>query len=306
MNEENTKLSENTPAKPKKKRSFWFLKFLLVLIVFAGGIILGLKLNTMPGPNAILNRYFPALQATLNPEGQTAEAAPEVTAAPDVTPAPTEAPAEAVPAPAEPEQPAETKAPEAAPAEESSAESVIGGKDEPTGILVSEPTEEEAKPIGIDAALAAALAKAGVKEADALVYGVYPIETNGLSAYQVDFASGDTEYMYLVDMFTSEIVGWKKVRVTPSYQGATPTDVFDGMVPDDMAETRDLVSEEDAQKAALDHAGVRSAAARDLVSELKREGSKVWYEVSFKAGLYKYSYQVDAVSGEILDYNRTK
>lgn len=306
MNEENTKLSESTPAKPKKKRSFWFLKFLLVLIVFAGGIILGLKLNTMPGPNAILNRYFPTLQATLNPEGQTAEAAPEVTAAPDVTPAPTEAPAEAVPAPAEPEQPAETEAPEAAPAEESSAESVIGGKDEPTGILVSEPTEEEAKPIGIDAALAAALDKAGVEDVDALVYGVYPTETNGLNAYQVDFAAGDTEYMYLVDMFSAEILGWKKVRVTPSYQGTTPTDVFDTMVPDDMAEAGDLVSEEDAQNTALSHAGVRSTVARDLVSELKREGSKVWYEVSFQAGLYKYSYQVDAVSGEILDYNRTK
>ncbi len=306
MNEENTKLSESTPAKPKKKRSFWFLKFLLVLIVFAGGIILGLKLNTMPGPNAILNRYFPALQATLNPEGQTAEAAPEGTAAPNVTPAPTEAPAEAVPAPAEPEQPAETEAPEAAPAEENVDAGVIGGADEPTQILVTEPAEEEAKPIGIDAALSAALRKAGVQEADAVVYGVYPTETNGLSAYQVDFADGDAEYMYLVDMFTSEIVGWKKVRVTPSYQGTTPTDVFDTMVPDDMAEAGDLVSEEDAQNTALSHAGVRSAVARELASELKREGSKVWYEVSFQAGLYKYSYQVDAVSGEILDYNRTK
>lgn len=300
MNEENTKLGESTQAKPKKKRSFWFLKLLLILIVFAGGIILGLKLNTMPGPNAILNRYFPTLQATLNPEGQTAEAAPEVTTAPDVTPAPTEAPAEAVPAPAE------TEVPEAAPAEENADVGIIGGADGSTQILVTEPAEEEAKPIGIDAALSAALRKAGVQEADAVVYGVYPTETNGLNAYQVDFAAGDTEYMYLVDMYSAEIVGWKKVRVTPSYQGTTPTDVFDTMVPDDMTETRDLVSEEDAQNTALSHAGVRSTAARDLVSELKREGSKVWYEVSFQAGLYKYSYQVDAVSGEILDYNRTK
>ena len=294
MNEENTKLGESTQAKPKKKRSFWFLKLLLILVVFAGGIILGLKLNTMPGPNAILNRYFPTLQATLNPAAQTAEAAPEN---PAVTPAPTAVPEEV---------PAETEEP-AAPVPEEEEDAIIGGADEPTGILVTAPAaEEEAKPIGIDAALSAALRKAGVLEADAIVYGVYPTETNGLSAYQVDFADGDAEYMYLVDMFTSEIVGWKKVRVTPSYQGATPTDVFDGMVPDDMAETRDLVSEEDAQKAALDHAGVRSAVAQELESELKREGSKVWYEVSFKAGLYKYSYQVDAVSGEILDYNRTK
>ena len=50
MNEETT--STAAQAKPKKKHSFWFLKLLLILIVFAGGVVLGLKLYTMPGPNS--------------------------------------------------------------------------------------------------------------------------------------------------------------------------------------------------------------------------------------------------------------
>ena len=76
MNEET--VSTSTQAKPRKKHSFWFLKLLLILVVFAGGVVLGLKLYTMPGPSEMLNRYFPTLRAALNPkETQTAEAAPE-------------------------------------------------------------------------------------------------------------------------------------------------------------------------------------------------------------------------------------
>ena len=60
MNEENS--TSTGGARPKKKRSFWFLKLLLILIVFTGGIVLGLKLYTMPEPSALLNRYVPKKQ----------------------------------------------------------------------------------------------------------------------------------------------------------------------------------------------------------------------------------------------------
>ena len=39
--------------KPRKKRhSLWWLNLLLTLIVFAGGVVLGLRLNTMPSSAA--------------------------------------------------------------------------------------------------------------------------------------------------------------------------------------------------------------------------------------------------------------
>ncbi len=301
MNEENS--TSTGGARPKKKRSFWFLKLLLILIVFTGGIVLGLKLYTMPEPSALLNRYFPNLQSLLNPGAavtETVEPTPVPTAEP--TPAP-EADEESEPAavPKETEEPA--------------AVSAVGGADEPDEVqtAVPEPAEtpateaprQDGAPIGIDAALNAALNHSGVKE-DVLVFGVYPTETNGMSAYQVDFRAGDTEYMYLVDMFSDEIVGWKTVRTNESYQGNVPADVFDGMVPDDLTEKDGLISGEDAERAALNHAGVKKALASELSSELRRDGTGNWYEVSFVAGSYKYTYYIDATNGVVLDYNRTK
>ena len=287
MNEENN-AAVIAPAKAKKKHSFWFLKLILILIIFAGGVVLGLKLNTMPGPNAILQRYFPTFQA--QPEAEPAVAAPEMTQAPDVTPAP-----EKTPAAVETEEPAPlpeaTEAP--APAETPApAEPVAEAK--------------SSAPIGIDAALKAAMDRAKVEEADAVVYSVYPTEQNGLTVYQVDFASGETEYMYLVDMYTAEILGWKTVRVEQSYQGTVPTDVFDTMVPDDMAERDGLISSEDAEQTALSHAGVRRANAVGLECTLMREGSKIWYEVNFTSAAYKYAYEINATDGTVLDFEKTK
>ena len=310
MNEET--VSTSTQAKPKKKHSFWFLKLLLILVVFAGGVVLGLKLYTMPGPSELLNRYLPTLQTTLNPNAktQTAEAAPE---SPAVTPAPTEKPAEPTPAPAETgapaatEKPAETAAPAETPApEEQETEAVIGGADAPTDILVTAPAEEAQKPIGMDAALAAALKRAGVKEKDAEIFSVLPTESNGVAVYQVDFAAEGTEYMYLVDLFSGEIAGFKTVRSTESYSGKVPTDVFDSMVPDEIVESEDYISAEEAAKAAISHAGVRSTAVEDVKTELQRQGSSVWYEVTFKAGSIKYSYRVSAVDGTILQHGKAK
>ncbi len=302
MNEET--MSATTQAKPKKKHSFWFLKLLLILIVFAGGVVLGLKLYTLPGPSDLLNRYFPSLQTTLNPnaKAQIAEAAPET---PAETPAPTPTP-EATPAPAETEVPAAAVEPAETEAPAAKEPAVIGGADAPTGILVTAPAEEAAKPIGMDAALAAALKRENIQEKDAEVYSVYPTENNGFAVYQVDFAADGVEYMYLVDLFTGEIAGFKTVRTTENYTGKVPTDVFDGMVPDDMAEKADIISEEEAVKAAVSHAGVRSSAAEDVKAELQRQGSSVWYEVSFKAGGTSYSYRVSAADGEILQHEKTK
>ncbi len=307
MNEENnTAVSGN---RPRKKRSFWFLKLLLILIVFAGGIVLGLKLYTMPEPSALLNRYFPTLQSTLNPSAKESEKPSET------PPATSPQPTEATTATEEKERPepagnsAENAVPEAPEASEANpSESDIGGQDKPTGIQVNEtaPEEEATQPIGIDKALTAALNRAGVNETDATVFGVYPTETNGIAAYQVDFEAEGTEFMYLVDMFSGEIAGWKTARVSESYEGKGPADVFNELVPDDLAEQDGLIAETDAENAAFDHAGVKKTSVSELNSVLRRDGAGVWYEVSFKAGNYKYSYFIDAENGMVLDYEREK
>ena len=61
MNEENTVVSGEKPR--KKKRSLWWLWFLLILAAFAGGIMLGLKINTLPLPTEFRARVYPILES---------------------------------------------------------------------------------------------------------------------------------------------------------------------------------------------------------------------------------------------------
>ena len=36
--------------------------------------------------------------------------------------------------------------------------------------------------------------------------------------------------------------------------------------------------------------------------ELERDMGKIIYEVEFKSGLFDYSYDIDPISGEVIDY----
>ena len=111
-------MSNNQTEKPvKKRRSLWWLWLILILVAFAGGIILGLKLNTMPLPMQVKDKLYPVIESYI--PGSTlphlpgtapeATAVPEVTAAPEATVAP-----EATAAPEEAITPETTATPEAA------------------------------------------------------------------------------------------------------------------------------------------------------------------------------------------------
>ena len=73
-----------------------------------------------------------------------------------------------------------------------------------------------------------------------------------------------------------------------------------------MTDTEDHHFMAQVKKIALDHAKVKEASARDLEVELDKEGSKVYYEVTFEYGGYDYEYEIDAYSGKILHSEKEK
>ncbi|MCR5576196.1 MAG: hypothetical protein K6F56_04230 [Oscillospiraceae bacterium] len=156
MSEANSTPVQEKPK--KKKRHLWWLNLLLAVAVFAGGVVLGLKLPGMPLPYELVERYFPQLTAqsgavataAVEPVKANAEELP-VAAQPVATPAPTQAPKPVeTPAPVEtvkPEEPAEEKT-EAEPAE-SVEEAEPAEEAEPTeSVEEAEPAEpaEETEP----------------------------------------------------------------------------------------------------------------------------------------------------------------
>ena len=326
MSEANSTAVQEKPK--KKRRSLWWLNLLLTLIVFGGGVVLGLMLHTMPEPYAMVESYFPQLVS--QPAAAAEATAVAVTPAPTPTPAPTEAPKPTeAPAPAETPQPAETLAPteapqpvETEPPEQPETVPVIGGADAPndiqvvdgidapSGILAGHTDDADAgetRPaadkaptgtIGVDAALEAVLERAGVREDDAEVYGIFRTKDDELTVYQVEFAADGVEYVYFVNAFSGEIEGWRTVRDGQSK--SAPVEKAPAK------EQSAALSIEEAKAIALRHAGVKSSEATNVSVELRSKNGMSWYEISFKSDGHSYTYRIDSAGGDVLFHDKTK
>ena len=68
--------------------------------------------------------------------------------------------------------------------------------------------------------------------------------------------------------------------------------------------TSNYITAEQAKSAALKHAGVNASDAIFVKAGLDWDDGKVHYEVEFYAGNTEYDYDIDAVSGAVLSYDR--
>ena len=313
MNEEK---NINTSPKPKRKRSFWWLKLLLILILFAAGIIAGIMLSSQAITNQIIEQYFPQYAVSSTENTQPVEAVlptakPIEFATPAPSPKPSKAPVEII----SPEKEEKSEAEEFVPVE--SAEPVIEEKPEVSAQPEKEeapasdelpdftPAKEEAAAeevkasanaelIGIDAALEAALNHAKLDESTVVVYGVSREKDEGIVYYEVEFAHGMLEYEYEINAYTGAVEGWKTVRDKNFASAAVQPALSEG------SEQPEYVSPTDAMEAALSHAGYRQHETTDMKVELEIDKNKVVYDVEFWAEGYDYDYKVDAQSGLVL------
>ena len=73
--------------------------------------------------------------------------------------------------------------------------------------------------------------------------------------------------------------------------------------PNTNTENTQEISREDAEKIALDHAGLTADAVTRLHTEYDRDRIN-HYEVEFHYERYEYSYEIHAETGEILDFEK--
>ena len=146
--------------------------------------------------------------------------------------------------------------------------------------------------IGSDAALAAALAHAGVTQAQASGIRVDRDREDGRLVYDIDFISGELEYDYEIDAATGAVIKQSREH----YRGASGG----GSIP---ASSTDIGSDA-ALQAALAHAGVAQADATGVRVEREYDDGRVVYEVDFYAGSVEYDYEIDAATGAVLKSSR--
>ena len=256
-------------VKNKKRMPTW-LVILLILVLFAGGVLAGLKLATINEPTGLWARMFP----------EAVE--PTMTAVPTATPKPSESakPAAAV---KPTEKPPETSA---APTE---------ATPEP-----SAPAEPEC--IDPETAVNAALKHAKVNEKDADVYKARIEELRGTSVYIIGFTVGDADYEYEVNALTGKVEGWERLRSSAAETAAEAASVPGSSDTSTAAGSNlpELIDVQAAKLTAYSHAGIAEKDAQSVKSALRLDGLKLVYEIEFSADKYDYDYTVDAVSGDII------
>lgn len=323
----------------KKRHSFWWVWVLLILIAFGGGVIVGLKLNTMPLPNEMKDRLYPVLESYI--PGSTAAHDP---AAPAPIPAPAQevAEAEALPASEETAVPAETAAPEAA--ETAAPESTPAPAETPE-VLVMEAAETfnagegaaladrqaptEKKYVGVSAALKHALEQAKVDEEDADVGGVLRTkDEDGNPVYKVSFKSGEYSYDYVIDAVSGEVVSWEKsgfshmesMTYAATFAGEPVTEteaaaiaeapavgaVEEPEISAAPAPAKEKITEERAKEIAFEHAGVKPTEVRRVTARPEFDDGFECYDVDFVTADGRYEYKIEAYTGEILEFEQER
>lgn len=161
-----------------------------------------------------------------------------------------------------------------------------------------------------------ALNHAGLSEATVSFIKVEQEYEKGRVIYEVEFGTADMKYEYEIDAITGNIIEVEQEQrkqsqgssssTTPSNQGTSSQGSSSSGSATDSSTTESYIGEEKAIQIALNHAGFSRSAVRSLEVEREYEKGRLIYEVEFKHGGYEYEYEIDAVTGRILEVEKER
>ena len=159
------------------------------------------------------------------------------------------------------------------------------GTEQPDGAQ----NQQEGQYIGVEAAKQAALNHAGVA-ADAVRFAHARLEfDDGYWKYDVEFHQDNMKYDYDIDALTGEILSCEQ-----------DADYRQGL--DSAAGGQ--ISMEEAVRIALEYAGVDQKDAQRLETEFDYDDGRAEYGIEWHVGRTEYSCDIDAVTGEVLSFER--
>ena len=178
------------------------------------------------------------------------------------------------------------------------------------------PTSVQAQPIGLEAAKAVALEDAGLS-ASAVSFTTTGLDRQGdTEYYAIDFTSGESSYEYDIDAISGRVIECRISQGTalaaqtgtqPQASAQPKTTASPGSSQNSSAQTQssgELIGEQAARDAALEHAGLTESQVTFLKTKLDREDGRQVYEVEFYTEDYReYDYEIDALAGEVYSYD---
>lgn len=170
------------------------------------------------------------------------------------------------------------------------------------GIAQDGGTESQNGYLTVAEAKAAALENAGLSQEEVQFVRVQLDLEDGDPVYDVEFLCQEAEYDYLVDAVTGEIRSmnceWKEYDMDLVSREAV-------QVGDAQPEGgQQYVGNEAARQAALNHAGLNEVEVRFVHTRLEWDDGRWVYDVEFHRDDTEYDYEIDAVTGEVLSFDR--
>lgn len=165
----------------------------------------------------------------------------------------------------------------------------------PTSAPTSAPTQApgEGSYIGTERAKQIAFNRAGVSANQVTNLKVKLDTDDGRVIYEIEFDANGYEYDVDVDAVNGNIVDFDKEAIDDDDDEPKPTPAPAG----------DYIGAERAKQIAFNRAGISANQAAEIEVELDEEDGRMVYSVEFKAGGYEYEVEIDALTGEILDYD---
>ena len=146
----------------------------------------------------------------------------------------------------------------------------------------------------LDIAKAAALKDAGLSESDVTFKKTELDHSHGTQVYDIEFYTSDTKYDYEIDASNGTVLE----KSIEQFQIQTP--------PTDSAinsSGNDYIGVDRAKEIALNHAQMNESDVQFAKAKLENDDGGVEYEIEFYFGRTEYDYTIDAVSGNIIEYD---
>ncbi len=169
----------------------------------------------------------------------------------------------------------------------------------PQGSAGNQPDKEgdstvQPQEVSLDGAKAAALKDAGLSESDVVFKKAELDHDHGTQVYDIEFYTSDIEYEYEIDASSGTVLE-KNIE-----QFQIQTDPTNSAV---NSSVNNYIGVDRAKEIALNHARLNESDVQFAKAKLENDDDGVEYEIEFYSGRTEYDYTIDAVSGNIIEYD---
>lgn len=155
--------------------------------------------------------------------------------------------------------------------------------------------------IGEDRAKFIAFTHAGTNKDKVTQYEAEMDFEHGIMVYDLEFTVGNIEYSYEINALDGAIVSHEKEGADFDDDGKVHHKKHDKKV---KKGSENYISLDSAKSVALNHAGFRGGDIRNYNIHKDNDDGKTVYEISFYKGDTEYEYEIDALTGKILSFDK--